>query len=51
MVAEIGATQAGAVADLARAAGFAEVTVHPDHAGHPRTLIARAAAPEGAVSG
>lgn len=51
VVAEIGATQARAVADLARAAGFAEVTVHPDHAGHPRTLIARAAAPEGAVSG
>jgi release factor glutamine methyltransferase len=51
VVAAIGATQARAVADLARAAGFAEVTVHPDHAGHPRTLIARAAAPEGAVSG
>jgi release factor glutamine methyltransferase len=41
VVAEIGATQSGAVAELAAAAGFVEVVVHPDHAGHPRTLIAR----------
>lgn len=41
LVAEIGATQAVAVTGLARAAGFTDVAVHPDHAGHPRSLIAR----------
>lgn len=48
LVAEIGATQAVAVAELARAAGFAEVAVHPDHAGLPRTVVARRG---GALSG
>jgi methylase of polypeptide subunit release factors len=40
-VAEIGATQAAAVEALARAVGFAEVVVHPDHAGLPRAVVAR----------
>lgn len=52
LVAEIGATQATAVEALARAAGFAEVEVHPDHAGLPRTVVARrVVGRDGAVSG
>jgi release factor glutamine methyltransferase len=41
LVVEIGATQAGAVAGLARAAGFVEVSVRPDLAGRDRVLVAR----------
>lgn len=41
LVAEIGATQAAAVADLAVAAGLAEVRVAPDLAGRDRALVAR----------
>ena len=40
-VAELGATQAGAVSALARAAGLTDVQVHADHQGHPRTIVAR----------
>ena len=40
-VAEVGATQASAVADLAAQAGLVDVRVLPDHAGHQRTVIAR----------
>lgn len=40
LVAEIGATQAPAVAALARDAGFTSVRVEADHAGLDRTLVA-----------
>jgi release factor glutamine methyltransferase len=40
-VAEIGATQARAVADRAEAAGLTEVAVAPDHAGLDRAVVAR----------
>jgi methylase of polypeptide subunit release factors len=40
-VCEIGAAQGAAVTDLARAAGFVEVSVEPDAAGHDRMLVAR----------
>lgn len=46
LVAEIGATQGPAVAELARAAGFAEVVIRPDHAGHDRIVVARRVAVE-----
>jgi len=38
---EIGAAQAAAVEDAARAAGFSAVTIRPDYAGLPRVLMAR----------
>jgi release factor glutamine methyltransferase len=38
---EVGAGQAGAVASLARAAGFGEVQVRPDLAGIDRVVVAR----------
>lgn len=41
LVVEIGDTQAGAAASLARAAGFAETEIRPDLTGRPRALIAR----------
>lgn len=41
LVAEIGAAQADAVIVLARRAGFADVEVRPDLAGHDRILVAR----------
>ena len=41
-VCEIGAAQGAPVPDLARAAGFVEVSVEPDAAGHDRMLLARA---------
>jgi len=41
LVCEIGAAQGAAVTDLARAAGFVEVSVEPDAAGHDRMLVAR----------
>lgn len=41
LVLEIGHTQSEAVAELLRHAGFVDVTVHPDLAGHPRVLTAR----------
>ena len=40
LVAEIGHTQSESVKALAAAVGFTDITVHPDHAGHPRTLVA-----------
>ncbi len=40
VVVEIGTTQAEAVAELARAAGFSDVEVHTDHAGHDRAVVA-----------
>jgi release factor glutamine methyltransferase len=41
LVLEIGEEQGDAVADLARAAGFTDVAVHPDLAGRPRAVVAR----------
>jgi release factor glutamine methyltransferase len=41
LVLEIGETQGAAVAELARAAGLTEATVHPDLAGRDRALVAR----------
>jgi len=41
LVVEIGEAQGWAVADLARAAGFVDVAVHPDLAGRDRALVAR----------
>lgn len=41
LVAEIGATQSAAARELAVAAGFVDVAVHPDLAGRPRVLVAR----------
>jgi release factor glutamine methyltransferase len=41
VVSEIGSSQGGAVATLARGLGFAEVRVLPDLAGHDRVLVAR----------
>ena len=41
LVAEIGATQAGAVRDLAVQVGLGDVEVHRDHAGLDRTVVAR----------
>ncbi len=38
---EIGMAQGAAVAALARAAGFAAVTIRPDYAGLPRVLVAQ----------
>ena len=38
---EIGASQAEAVSDLIRAAGYAEVEIRPDLAGHDRMIVAR----------
>ena len=38
---EIGASQAEAVSDLIRAAGYAEVETRPDLAGHDRMIVAR----------
>ena len=38
---EIGASQAEAVSDLIRAAGYAEVEILPDLAGHDRMIVAR----------
>lgn len=38
---EIGAFQAEAVSDLIRAAGYAEVEIRPDLAGHDRMIVAR----------
>lgn len=40
VVLEIGSGQGDAVAELARAAGLDPVTVHRDHAGHPRCVVA-----------
>jgi release factor glutamine methyltransferase len=41
LLVEIGATQAAAVEDAARAAGFTTVSIHADYAGLPRVLMAR----------
>jgi release factor glutamine methyltransferase len=41
LVVEIGETQGDAVLGLARAAGFADVSVQPDLTGRPRALVAR----------
>ncbi len=41
LVVEIGETQGAAVAALARAAGFAEVEIRPDHNRRDRALVAR----------
>jgi release factor glutamine methyltransferase len=41
LVMELGESQGGLVARLARAAGFTDVTVHPDLAGKDRVLVAR----------
>jgi release factor glutamine methyltransferase len=41
LVVELAPHQAHAVAQLARAAGFDDVDVHPDLAGRPRALVAR----------
>ncbi len=40
VVLELGATQAAAVGELARAGGLDAIEVHPDHAGHDRALVA-----------
>jgi release factor glutamine methyltransferase len=40
LVLEIGEEQGEAVTDLARAAGFTDVAVHPDLAGRPRAVVA-----------
>jgi release factor glutamine methyltransferase len=40
LVLEIGETQGDAVRELARAAGFTDVAIHPDLAGRPRALVA-----------
>ncbi len=40
---EIGATQASAVAEIVREAGFTEVQIRPDLAGHDRVVVARRA--------
>lgn len=40
-VAEIGSTQADAVTALAVQVGLVDVSVHHDHAGHDRTVVAR----------
>jgi len=42
LVCEIGSGQGAAVIELARAAGFVEMSVEPDAAGHDRMLVARA---------
>jgi release factor glutamine methyltransferase len=41
LVLEIGDTQAAAVGELARAAGFGEVSVHADLTGRDRVVVAR----------
>ena len=41
LVLEIGAGQGGAVADLLRAAGLADIEIRTDHAGHDRVAVAR----------
>jgi release factor glutamine methyltransferase len=50
LVLEIGATQAGAVHDLAAAAGFAIVDVHRDLAGRDRAVVARRVAARGGAA-
>lgn len=40
LVLEIGTTQGEDVVALARTAGLVDVDVHPDHAGHDRTVVA-----------
>jgi release factor glutamine methyltransferase len=41
LVVECAPTQADVVADMSRAAGFADTVIHPDLAGRPRAVVCR----------